>query len=223
MGRKLKTDLVGADPRVTAEDLRERGWRELFAPDLPEPEAFVVEIGFGRGEFLLDQAEAAPEVAFLGVELSHKRFVKMARRLSRLGVRNVRVIEARGEDVAGELLTPGSVDVVWINFSDPWPKRRHADRRLVQTALVRDLALRLRPGGRLEVATDDPTYAAWIDGILPEVAGLENALAPEPHRRAVPGRMETAYEQEWREQGRIPYFWTYRRPETPAGPPERAE
>lgn len=212
MGRKLKTDVVGEDPRVTPESLIDPGWRTLFAPQLPDPKAFVVEIGFGRGEFLLDQAERSPDAAFLGVELSRKRLVKMARRVARLGVSNVRLVEARGERVVDELLAPASVDVFWINFSDPWPKRRHASRRLIQHDFVRQLATRLVPGGRLHVATDDPGYARWIDEILPAVPGLENALAPTPHVRDVPGRMQTAYEREWRERGRIPCFWTYRRP-----------
>lgn len=212
MGRKLKTDVVGEDRRIAAEDLRDHGWRALFEKDLPEPRSFVVEIGFGRGEFLLDQAGRELDTAFLGVELSYKRLLKMARRVARLGVPNVRLLEARGETVVGELLAPASVDVFWVNFSDPWPKRRHAPRRLVQIPFLEDVARCLAEGGTLHVATDDPTYADWIDDLLPRVAGLENALAPEPHARSVPGRMATAYEREWRERGRTPYFWTYRRP-----------
>lgn len=212
MSRRLKTDVDGADPRVTAEQILDLGWPAIFAPDVPDPKGFVVEIGFGRGEFLLDQAERSPETAFVGVELSRKRFTKMARRLARLGVGNVRLVDGRGESVVEELLLPASVDVFWINFSDPWPKRRHIDRRLIQPAFVAALSTRLVPGGLLHVATDDPTYAAWIDGILPAAPGLENALAPAAHVREVPGRLQTAYEQEWRQRGRIPYFWTYRRP-----------
>jgi tRNA (guanine-N7-)-methyltransferase len=132
--------------------------------------------------------------------------------VARLGVANVRLVEARGEQVVSELLEPGSVDVFWINFPDPWPKRRHAGRRLIQPGFARELATRLAPSGRLHVATDDPGYAAWIDAILSDVSGLANVHAPAPHVRGVPGRLQTAYEREWRDRGRIPYFWTYERP-----------
>ncbi|NNL65369.1 MAG: tRNA (guanosine(46)-N7)-methyltransferase TrmB [Myxococcales bacterium] len=211
MARRLKTDLAGVDRRVLPETVREQGWPRLFAPDLPDPKRFVVEIGFGRGEFLLALAEAAPDTAFVGVELSHKRLVKMARRLARLELSNVRLLEARGELVVSELLAPGSVDELWVNFSDPWPKRRHFDRRLIQPEFVAAVARCLTAGGLLQVATDDPGYAEWIDRILPAAPGLENAHAPAPHLREVPGRMQTAYEREWRQRGRTPFFWTYRR------------
>jgi tRNA (guanine-N7-)-methyltransferase len=112
------------------------------------------------------------------------------------------------------------VRAFWVNFSDPWPKKRHHKRRLLQPAFVRELATRLAPGGALEVATDDPSYAEWIDAVLAGEALLENALAPSPHVREMPGRPATAYEQEWRGKGRIPYFWTYRRRSDPAPPPE---
>ena len=215
MARRLKTDLAGVDRRVSPDSVREQGWPRLFAPDLPAPKRFVVEIGFGRGEFLLDLAAAEPDTAFVGVELSHKRVVKMAR----LGVANVRLLEERGELVVAELLAPASVDEFWINFSDPWPKRRHFDRRLIQSDFAAALAGRLAPAGRLQVATDDPGYAEWIDRILPGVPGLENVHAPAPHVREVPGRMQTAYEREWRQRGRTPFFWTYRRSLASVDPP----
>ncbi len=225
MTRRLKTDIPGPDRRVTPEDVKEKGWEALFAPDLVPPFPLVVEIGFGRGEFLIDLATEAPGTAFVGVELSHKRVTKMARRLARMELGNVRLVEARGEDVVEELLAPGSVAAFWINFSDPWPKKRHHRRRLVQRSLVHAIAQRLAPDGVLQVATDDPGYAEWIDEILREEPLLENANAPEPYRREGPGRVRTAYELEWRAKGRVPCFWTYRPrlasvlpPPSPSGP-----
>ncbi len=219
MTRRLKTDIPGPDYRVSPEEVREKGWPALFAPRLVAPLRLTVEIGFGRGEFLLDQAGQHPETAFVGVELSHKRTFKMARRLARLELENVRLLEAPAERVVEELLDPGSVDTFWVNFSDPWPKTRHHGRRLIQPAFVAIMASRLRTGGMLHVATDDPGYAAWIDAVLPAEPLLENLFAPAPHAREVPGRMQTAYEREWRERGRIPYFWTARRAVPEAAPP----
>ena len=83
MTRRLKLDIPGPDRRVSPEDVREKGWEALFAPDLAPPLRLVVEIGFGRGEFLRHLAEQSPEVAHVGVEVSFKRTLKMARRLAR--------------------------------------------------------------------------------------------------------------------------------------------
>lgn len=211
MARNLKFDIPGLDRRVGFEALRDGGVAAAFAGDVAEPLPLVVEIGFGRGEFLMALAAEHPERAFLGVEYSGKRVLKMARRVARSGLANLRLIQARGEDVVEELLEPGSVETFWINFPDPWPKKRHHRRRLIQPERVHALALRLVPGGRLQVATDDVAYAEWIAEVLAAEPLLENVLAPEPFAREMPGRRATAYELEWRAEGRPLHFFTYRR------------
>ena len=216
MSRRLKYDLSGPDRRVAIEDVRAKGWEALF-PELPRPLRLVLEIGFGRGEFLADLAARAPGVAHVGVEMSWKRVLKMARRLARGELANVRLVHGLGEQVVDEAIAPGSLDAVWINFSDPWPKKRHHRRRLVQPALVAALAERLRPGGVLHVATDDGGYAEHIDAVLAAEPRLANDFAPDRWRAEVPGRMPTAYELEWRAEGRPLHFWSYRRRAPEAG------
>jgi tRNA (guanine-N7-)-methyltransferase len=211
MARHLKYDIPGPDRRASFEDLRDAGVLAAFAPDLPAPDALVVELGFGRGEFLWSLAAEAPGCAFLGVEYSGKRVLKMARRLAKGGPANVRILEGRAEDAVRELLAPASVATIWVNFPDPWPKARHHRRRMLQPGFVRELALRLVPGGALEVATDDVPYAEWIDAALAGEPLLENRLAPEAFAREVPGRKATAYELEWRAEGRPLHFFRYRR------------
>lgn len=211
MTRTLKTDIPGPDRRVTIEDVSAKGWDALFAPELAAPIGpLVVEIGFGRGEFLRQLAAESPGVPHLGVELSWKRVLKMARRIAKAGDPNLRMICARGEDVMQEALADDSVRTFWINFSDPWPKARHHRRRLVQAPFVHQLAKRLLPGGALHVATDDVPYAEHIHEVLRNEPLLENALAasflPE-----VPERPVTAYEAMWRAEGRPLHFFTYRR------------
>jgi len=218
--RRLDREIPGPDRRVSSPEVLEKGWEAIFAPDLAPPLRLVVEIGFGRGEFLVDLAERRPETAIVGIEVSHKRAHKMARRLARLELGNVRLLAERAERAVEELFAPGSVAEFWINFSDPWPKKRHHKRRLIQRGFVADLARRLAPGGELQIATDDPGYAEWIDAILADEPRLENAHAPAPHVREVSGRLRTSFEQEWRGKGRIPYFWTYRRAPDGAAPPE---
>ena len=212
MSRTLKTDIPGPDRRVTLADVREKGWPALFAPELAAPlDRLVVEIGFGRGEFLRSLAAAAPGVPHLGVEVSRKRVLKMARRIAKAGDPNIRLVCGAGEAVVQEALADGSVAAFWINYSDPWPKSRHHRRRLVQAPLVRQLAKRLAPGGWLHVATDHPGYAAHIHGVLCDESLLENANAPLPHLEEVAGRPITAYEAMWRAEDRALHFFDYRR------------
>ena len=210
MSRRLKYDVPGPDFRVSLEDARAKGWAAIFAPERVPPLRIVLEIGFGRGEFLLELARESPEVGHVGVEVSWKRVLKMARRLARSELRNVRLVHATGEGVL-PAFGPGSLDAVWINFPDPWPKKRHHRRRLVKPDLVAALADRLRPGGRLHVATDHPAYAEQIDAALAAEPRLENVFAPHRWLPEVAGRLPTAYELAWRVEGRPLHFWAYRR------------
>ncbi len=212
MSRRLKTDIPGTDWRVDYEDVRARGVAAVFDPELVAPLRLVVELGFGGGEFLMDLATRAPGVAHLGVEVSAKRVLKTARRVARTELRNVRLLHATAEAAVEELLASGSVEAFWINFSDPWPKKRHHKKRLVQPTLVARLADRLVPGGQLHVATDDVPYAEHIDACLRGEPALENAYAPHAWLSEVPGRKPTRYELEWRAEGRPLHFWCYRRP-----------
>jgi tRNA (guanine-N7-)-methyltransferase len=211
--RALKYDIPGPDRRVTLEALREAGVAAAFSADVEKPFPLVVEVGFGRGEFLMDLAAREREVAFLGVDYAYKRVLKMARRIAPTELSNLRIIEARAEDVVAELPAE-TVRTFWINFPDPWPKARHQRRRLVQPAFVGELTRRLVPDGLLEIATDHVEYAEQIDAVLSAEPGLENALEV-PFLREVAGRRVTAYEAEWRAEGRSLHFWTYRRRAAP--------
>jgi tRNA (guanine-N7-)-methyltransferase len=214
VSRALKTDIPGVDWRVTIDEARERGFEAIFAGRVARPLPLVVEIGFGRGEFLLGLAEQCPQQAFVGIERSYKRTLKMARRLARRELVNVALVEAAAEDVLRDALEDASVACFWVNFPDPWPKKRHAKRRLVQSETLEWIARRLVPGGLLRLATDDPGYAAWIDAHLSACAALKNRYAPDRWRPNVEGRAATAYELEWRALGRSFHFFEYARRES---------
>ena len=202
--------MPGPDLRVNIEDVRAKGWAALFAPDVAAASPLVVEIGFGRGEYLRALAASAPEVAHVGVDLSRRRVFKMARRLAKTEEHNIRLVEARAEDLVRDALETAGVAAFWVNFPDPWPKKRHHRRRLLQPRLVAALADRLVPGGVLHAATDHAEYAEQIDDVLSSEPRLENAFGarwlPE-----VPGRLRTAYEEMWRAEGRALHFFQYQR------------
>jgi len=227
MSRSLKYDIPGEDPRLSLSDVAATGWDEIFAkargPALAETKRAsestgrhtegrrgrVLEIGFGRGEFLLEMAARAPEVDFVGIEVSFKRTLKMARKVARARLGNVRLLEARAEIALPQLFADRSLDEIWLNFSDPWPKARHAHRRVVQPAFCVEAARALVPGGTLHVATDDVSYAAQIDRVLSVAPGLVNFYAPWPYLHDVPGRFMTGYEEQWRAANRPLHFFAY--------------
>lgn len=211
MGRSLKYEIPGIDPRVPLEQLAEKGWAGVFgAPASGPPRARVVEIGFGRGEFLLAMAERSPETEFVGIEVSFKRTLKMARKVARAALPNVRLVEARAEQAIQLLFEPASLQAIWINFSDPWPKVRHAHRRVIQKGFVGDAAVALAADGHLHVATDDVPYAHQMDEVLSAEPRLENAYAPWAFHSEVEGRGQTGYEEQWRAEGRPMHFFSYR-------------
>jgi tRNA (guanine-N7-)-methyltransferase len=210
VSRKLETDIPGADRRVSVAEAREKGWDAVFAPDVLAPFPLVVELGFGRGEFLRALAAAAPGVAHLGVDRSYRRVLKMARRIAKTEERNIRLVDATAEELVADALDEASVAAFWINFPDPWPKKRHHRRRLVQPGFVAKLAARLVPGGELHAATDHVEYAEQMHLVLSAEPRLENALRA-PFVAEVPGRLCTAYEAMWRAEGRPLHFFSYRR------------
>ena len=210
MSRALKYDIPGEDWRRTSLDLADLGAQGLFKSGADAPKRFVLEVGFGRGEFLLELAQREPETAFLGVEVSYKRVLKMAREVAVAGLENVRLLEGRGEVILGELIADSCLDEVWVNFSDPWPKERHAPRRVIQSGFAAHVARALNPGGVFHVATDDPTYAQQIHTVLSSEPALVNEFPNQPWRTDVPGRIRTGYEEDWLREGRSLFFFDYR-------------
>ena len=122
----------------------------------------VLEIGSGTGDATAAMAAADPARDVLAVEVHTPGVAALLRRVEEQGLRNVRVVEADGLPVLTDVVPPGSLDEVRVFFPDPWPKARHAKRRLVSPAFAALVADRLRPGGRLHVATDWPSYAEHV-------------------------------------------------------------
>jgi len=210
--------MPGDDPRVSPEAIAAGGFAPLFArararaggaPDDTAVRRLVLEIGFGRGEFLLALAAAAPETDFVGVEVSWKRVLKLARKVARARLANVVLVVGRGEEALRDWFAPRSLAEIWVNFSDPWPKARHAERRLVQPSFAALAARALAVDGLLHVATDDVPYAHQIDEVLAGEKGLQNRNAPLAFLPEVPGRMATGYEAQWRAEARPLHFFAH--------------
>lgn len=144
-------------------------WSETFGRQAP----LAVEIGFGNGEFLLEEARSHPERDHVGIELSWASARRLLRRLDHELVTNTRVVLADAQAALELLFEPASIDCAWLNNPCPWPKGRHAARRLGQRGFFELLASRLRPGAPLRFVTDHAQYADWLAPELAEVAELE--------------------------------------------------
>lgn len=121
-----------------------------------------IEIGSGKGAFLLAEARARPETNFLGIEWAREFAVYAADRLRRHGVENARLLCADATQFLRWRVAAASCRVIHLYFSDPWPKARHHKRRVVQDAFLEDAHRALSPGGELRVVTDHAQYWSWM-------------------------------------------------------------
>jgi len=170
------------------------------------PAAVWLEIGFGAGEHLAAQAERHPEIGFLGSEVFENGIARLVAEIARRDLRNVRIFpdDAR---LLLDRLTPTSLDRVFILFPDPWPKQRHHKRRLVAPATLARLAILLRPGAELRLATDDRDYLAWmLEHATAHPAFQWLARRPADWRERPPDWPPTRYEEKARAAGRMPAF-----------------
>jgi tRNA (guanine-N7-)-methyltransferase len=166
-----------------------------FAADLLDLDAAfgraaprILEIGFGMGETTAAIAEAMPECDFLAVDVHAPGVGSLLKRVDERGLTNVRVVQHDAVEVLAHMIPPHSLSAIHIFFPDPWPKKRHHKRRLLQPAFVHELALRLRPGGYLHIATDWEDYAAAILATLtaePLLANTARGYADRPAYRPV--------------------------------------
>lgn len=140
-----------------------------------------LEIGFGNGEHLLRRASAEPERNFLGIEVHRPGVGHLLLAAERAGVSNLRLVAHDAVEVLEQQIAARSLDEVQLLFPDPWPKKRHHKRRLVQPAFIDLVASRLQPAGRLYIATDWQPYAEQMR------LGLEACRALENHAHELAG------------------------------------
>lgn len=130
----------------------------------PRPAPVVLEVGSGKGLFIRNASAAAPEYNFLGVEIAYSYARYCAARLSQAGSDNARMIAGDGERLLQEFVPDGALEAVHVYFPDPWWKKRHHKRRVLNEVFLNNVARKLRPGGRLHFWTDvQDYYEATLD------------------------------------------------------------
>jgi tRNA (guanine-N7-)-methyltransferase len=175
----------------------------------PAPQ--VVEIGFGNGEHLVALATRHPERNFLGIEVHPPGVGHLLLALAAAHITNVRVSGHDAVEVFEAQIPAGSLAEIQILFPDPWPKKRHQKRRLIQPAFAACLADRLRPGGLLRLATDWEPYAHHMLQVLSVCERLENLASSGSFAGESLERPATRFEQRGRRLGHDVWELAFRR------------
>lgn len=129
-------------------------WENLFGNTAP----VTIEVGFGKCGFLIDIAAHHPTNNFLGIEVSRKYYRKGVKKIVRAELDNVKLLWGEAYHIVHTYVPEASVTEVYVNFPDPWPKKRHAKRRLLNPEFITEVSRKLIPGGCVEIATDVEFY-----------------------------------------------------------------
>lgn len=183
----------------------------------PQQRPLALEIGCGIGDFIVQLAQLRPELNFLAIDIYNKGCHKTCKKIELSGLSNVRVLRAEARYLLTHYLPPESLAAIYINCPDPWPKKRHRDRRLVRREFLQTALYYLRPGGDFYFSTDFQDYAEDVAALLPELAGYANGL-DRPLVTELPGYPLSKYMRRFLQQGQPIHFIHYRR--DPHLPPE---
>lgn len=158
----------------------------------------LIEIGFGNGDFLVHLAEKRPDALVYGIEVSHMCLEKALSRIRQMNLPNVRLLCGDARFLLRECFPDSSAERIYMSFPCPWPKERHARRRVTSEGFSGTLASVLKIGGVFEMATDEAWYADEVEQIL----GSHPALKLDGRRLNFRRDITTKYERKWLEQGK---------------------
>lgn len=185
----------------------------MFYPCQPESlRGDILEIGPGRGDFLLSAAKQCPDKKLVAIELDKGRYYRLIPRIEKSGVTNILLIQGDARAILRRFFAKGSFEKIYVLFPDPWPKRRHIPHRLMSTEFLNFLAEMLCPDGELHSATDFQPYAEWVVDNAQRVNQLKNVGNPYMSDITdMPYYNPTFYETKWRKDGRTIFYLRYKK------------
>ena len=181
--------------------------QQAFGREAP----LVLEIGFGMGDSLLAMAEAEPDKNFIGIEVHPPGVGRLINNAGKAGIDNLRVYMADAVDVLNDCIADASLDRFQLYFPDPWHKKKHHKRRIVQPEFVRLLCTKLKPGGLMHLATDWENYAEHMLEVLEAEEMLENTAGKNNYAPRPEFRPETKFERRGQRLGHGVWDLLYRR------------
>jgi len=211
--KRLSLDELAPYLLIPPEPSTRIDWRAVFGNDYP----VELEVGFGKGLFLLNACQACPEVNFLGVEILRKYQLYAATRYAKRGLKNVRLVKADAREFLRDCIPDQSFRAIHVYFPDPWWKKRHLKRRLFTAEFAVLVERTMQSGGRLHVVTDVASYFVVIRYLLAQQTGLlelppgasATGLAQDPQEPSRDLDYLTNFERKFRKAGRAIYRCTY--------------
>lgn len=186
---------------VSESQLPPEGAAALFTREAP----LALEIGCGIGDFIVQLAAERPEINFLAIDIYNKGCLKTCRRLEEAGLDNVRVLRLEARFLLSHFIRSGELSAIYINCPDPWPKKRHRKRRLVNRDFLLTLLHHLAPGGELYFSSDIADYAQQTAEALASIPGYLNPLDA-PYTLGLPGYPLSKYMRRFLDLGQPIHF-----------------
>ena len=155
----------------------------------------VLEIGFGMGDSLLQMAQNEPDKDFIGIEVHPPGVGRLLNNAGKEGIKNLRIYMADATDVLEDCIADASLDRFQLYFPDPWHKKKHHKRRIVQPAFMQRIIAKLKPGGMVHMATDWENYAEHMQEVLEPIPELENTQGAGNFAERPEFRPETKFER----------------------------
>ena len=176
--------------------------RQRLDPDqvFPRKAPLILEIGFGNGESLIKQASACPDNNYIGIEVHRPGVGHLLRLASEAALRNIRVINHDAVEVLQQQIPGSSIDAVQLFFPDPWHKKRHHKRRIVNTDFIGLVHQKLKPGGTFHLATDWEDYAEYMLATMEQALGFTNVAGKGEYAKQAE-RPSTRFEHRGRRLG----------------------
>ncbi|AKM20101.1 tRNA (guanine-N(7)-)-methyltransferase [Geobacillus sp. 12AMOR1] len=191
-------DKIAAYPHYVIPDpeARRGRWRELFGNERP----IHIEIGTGKGKFITEMAKLHPDLNFIGIELYPSVLVSALDKLIESELPNVRLLNANAKDL-GAFFADGEVSRIYLNFSDPWPKKRHEKRRLTYRDFLALYERILTEDGDIHLKTDNQSFFEYSLVSLSQYGFVLAAVQLDLHRSDVEGNVMTEYEEKFSAKG----------------------
>ena len=194
-------EVIAKSPYVVQEEVQNKcpgTWKEIFGNDNP----MHIEIGMGKGRFIHTMAKEHPKINYVGIEKYSSVLLRAIQKMEQEELANLKFLRMDAENIT-EVFAPGEVDKIYLNFSDPWPKDRHAKRRLPSKEFLARYDVILKADGRLEFKTDNRVLFEFAVEELKPAGWKAEMITRDLHgdERLLRGNVRTEYEEKFSAMG----------------------
>lgn len=174
-------------------------------------ENLVLEVGFGYGEFLIALSQQREKDLFIGIERLREGLKRLIKGIKEKGLKNIVPLCGDAYVILQVCFDEHTLSEIYVNFPDPWPKKKHIRRRILSEEFFRLSSRKLKSDGKIFFATDDEDYALFAEKEIKKVSSLKNLLEPERFLDISPYPVETRYESKWKKENKRLYYFIYGR------------